>query len=236
MITPEQKDFFLEQGYLHLPGVLRGEELDRYRAEFDRVWELEGAPVSQHKLLKHSAFIELFEHPMILEMHRTFFGNQVQLLQYDLLRQGPHSSFPDRAWHRDFVFPGERPVSINTLLYFDDMTQERGPTYVVPGSHRCEARPPKGQENLPLPEEVAALANAGDVVFINSAIWHSGGRNETDGLRRGAYLYYGYWWLKRYEAERELPWQALEGATESRLKLLGLKMPEGDLHMYNPDL
>ena len=79
------------------------------------------------------------------------------------------------------------------------------------------------------------MADAGDALFINSAIWHSGSRNQTDGLRRGIYLYYGYWWMKRYEMDQTLPWQALEGATESRLQLLGLRMPDRDLHMYDPD-
>ena len=61
-----------------------------------------------------------------------------------------------------------------------------------------------------------------------------GGRNASAGLRRGIYLYYGYWWLKRYESERALPWQAFEGASEQRLRLLGVRMPGRDLHMYEP--
>lgn len=236
MITPEEKAFFLENGYLHIPNVLQGEHLARIQSEFDRVWDKEQPRVSQHKLLKYAAFIELIELPAILERNQAIFGSQTQLLQYDLLRQGAkNTTFPLRAWHRDFVFPGDRPLSINTILYLDEMTEERGPTYVVPGTHRGANLPPQGQENQPLPDEVAAIAQAGDAVFINSAIWHSGARNTSDGLRRGIYLYYGYWWLKRYETERELPWQCLENASEQRLRLLGVKMPGSDLHMYRPD-
>ena len=236
MITLDEKLFFLEQGYLHVPGVLTEEHLARIRGEFDRVWEAESPGVNQHKLLKHTAFLDLIEHPPILDRHRAIFGDQVQLLQYDLLRQGPRNDgFPIRGWHRDFVFPGDTPLSINTILYLDEMTEDRGPTYVVPGSHKGDALPPKETRGKPLPGEVAALAKAGDAVFINSAIWHSGGRNSTDGLRRGIYLYYGYWWLKPYEADRPRPWQAWENANEQRLQLLGAKMPQGDLHMYNPD-
>jgi ectoine hydroxylase-related dioxygenase (phytanoyl-CoA dioxygenase family) len=71
-------------------------------------------------------------------------------------------------------------------------------------------------------------------VFINSAIWHTGSRNRSDGLRRGIYLYYGYWWLKPYEAHKKRPWQCLESAPTQRLELLGVKMPAGDIHQYNP--
>ena len=235
MITAEEKAFFLKQGYLHVPGILTGDHLARVQSEFDRVWATEGPGVNQHKLLKHLTFLDLIEHPPILERQQAIFGLQIQLLQYDLLRQGPRNdSIPDRGWHRDFVHPGDVPLSINTILYLDEMTEERGPTYVVPGTHRGMERPPQDRTNEPLPGEVAALAKAGDAVFINSAIWHSGGRNRTDGLRRGIYLYFGYWWLKRYDLERSLPWQALENASEQRLRLLGVKMPQNDLHMYDP--
>lgn len=236
MHMANEKAFFLENGYLHAESVVAGDHLARIREEFDRVWAL-GRHCNQHELLKHQAFIELIEHPAILDRHRAIFGQQVQLLQYDFLRQGPRNeSFPTRAWHRDFVFPGDYPLSINTILYLDDMTEERGPTYVVPGTHRGTALPPAGMHNEPLPGEVGVLAQAGDAVFINSAIWHSGSRNRSDGQRRGIYLYYGYWWLKPYEATQQRPWQCLENASEQRLQLLGVKMPAGDIHQYDPQV
>ena len=234
MITPEEKNQFLELGYLHVPGVVTGEHLARLQAEFDRVWDLPGRS-SQHKLLQHKAFLDLIVHPPILDRHRALFGAQTQLLQYDLLRQGPRNdTFPMRSWHRDFVFPGDTPLSVNTLLFLDPIGEAAGPTRVVPHSHRGGANPSPQQAGQMHPEEVAVCAAAGDVIFINSAVWHTGGRNEGDGLRRGIYLYYGYWWLKRYEADQAVPWQALEGADEERLTLLGIKNPGGaDLHQYS---
>src|SRR5688572_4758846 len=234
MHAADEREHFLEAGYLHVPAVVAGAHLDKLRSEFDRVWELEGPPSSQEKLLKHTFFIELIEHPPILERVAAVFRRQTQLLQYDLLRQGPHSDRPVRAWHRDFAFACERPLSVNTILYLDDMTAERGPTYLVPGSHRREDGPPPDRENQPLDGEVAVHASAGDAVFINSAIWHSGGRNDTDGLRRAVYLYYGYWWLKRYQFDRPIPAEALRDASDVRRRLLGVTMPDQDLHMYDP--
>jgi hypothetical protein len=234
MITTDERDFFQREGYLHVPGVLAGDHLRLIQDEFDRVWEIEKPKVNQHRLLKYQPFIDLIEHPPILERHKAIFGNQVQLLQYDLLRQGPGSTFPERAWHRDFVFPGDRPLSINTIIMLNEMSEERGPTRIVPRTHLGDQLPPADQVKQPLPGEVAVYAAPGDAVFINSAIWHTGGRNTTDGLRRGIYLYYGYWWLKRYESEQTLPWQALVNASEGRLRLLGVQMPDRDLHMYDP--
>ncbi len=235
MNTTEEKDHFLKYGYLHAKAVLDPALLEEVRKGFDKIWESTGGRgANQHVLLKHPLFIKLIEHPAILDRHRAIFGRQMQLLQYDFLRQGPKSTSAVRGWHRDFSFPGDTPLSVNTILYLDDMTDESGPTYVVPGTHRGTERPPREKAGESLPGEVAAYAKAGDAVFINSAIWHSGSRNTGDGLRRGIYLYYGYWWLKRYNGEQELPWQALENASEQRLRLLGVKMPDNDLHIYDP--
>src|SRR5947209_4262287 len=102
MWTQQERGFFLEHGYLHAGGMIAGDHLAHLQTEFDRVWETEEAPVSMVKLLKHGSFLDLIEHPPILERHRAIFGRQVQLLQADLGRQGPHSRAPERSWHRDF--------------------------------------------------------------------------------------------------------------------------------------
>ena len=236
MYNCKERSFFLENGYLHVKSALDRSFLKKIRLAFDMVWEVEKpAKVNQHKLLKYPEFIDLIEHEPILKRHKAIFGGQVQLLQYDLLRQGPRQEVGGLSWHRDFSFPGDRPLSINTIVYLDDMGRDRGPTRVIPKSHFGEKLPPLKIRNEGMSNEVLLEAEAGDAVFINSAIWHTGDRNQSDGLRRGVYLYYGYWWLKRYESSEKLPWQVFEGASEQRLRLLGIKMPDNDLHIYDPD-
>jgi len=239
VITQAERQFFLEQGYLLVEGVLEGDYLERIRHDFDELWarqEAKGERCHTWALLGHPTFLELIEHPPILDRHRAVFSRQTQLLEADFLQQKPGSTFPDRHWHRDFVFPGERPLAINTIIVLDDMTTERGPTRIVPGSHRGEALPPKDRTGEPLEGEVAVECPAGSAIFINGAIWHSGARNESDGLRRGIYLWYGYWWLKRaIDVDRPVPAQALVGATPERLELLGVKEPPGGLWMYDAE-
>ena len=104
-----------------------------------------------------------------------------------------HTAHYERSLKQDYEYYGEglfRPLSINTILYMDDMTDESGPTYVVPGTHRGEKLPPAGEaKHKPLENEVPVYAEAGDGVFINGAIWHSGGINRGDGLRRGKFTF-----------------------------------------------
>jgi hypothetical protein len=233
MLNASEKSQFLEQGYMVARGVLTGEHLQQIRAEYDRVYQIEGR-AHRTKLLKYKPFVHLIEHPPILERHQAIFGKQTQLLQYDLVNQLPKSGKPERSWHRDFSFPGDHPLSVNTILFIDDITLEKGPTFVIPGTQRGDELPPADRKNQPLPGEIALLPSAGDAVFINSAIWHSGGANMSDGPRRGIYLYYGYWWLKQYHMDEAYPWQAFENASEQRLRLLGVKMPDRDVHMYAP--
>jgi ectoine hydroxylase-related dioxygenase (phytanoyl-CoA dioxygenase family) len=206
---------------------------------FDEVIEAEeGRNVSQNRLLRYEPFVQFIEHPPILARLRAIFGNQLQLLQYDLVRQGPRSQSPERCWHRDFVFPGERPLAITTIVFLDDITLDKGPTRVVPGSHRGEALPPRERAGEPLAGEVAVPCPAGGAIFLNSAVWHTGGRNASDGLRRGIYLYYGCWWLRRFDdlhqGKHAPPWEAFRGASDQRLQFLGVRMPDWDIHAYDP--
>lgn len=240
-MTPRERAFFLENGYLCVEGVLQGEQLRLIQEAFDQVWEAEGGEttrrITTRHLLKYRPFLDLIEHPPILDRQRAVFGRQVQLISYDLLRQGPHSSFPERSWHRDFTFPGDRPLAINTIIFVDDVGMKAGPTRVVPRTHLGEQYPSRDETRKPLDGEIAVPVSAGSAIFINAAIWHTGARNDSDGLRRGIYMYYGYWWLKQYGAadtNHALPWQALESASQQRLELLGVKMPGRDLHMYDP--
>jgi len=233
MITAAERESFLENGFLLAKGVLDTALLAQVRNEFEQIWATDGR-ANQLVLLKHQTFIDLIEHPPILDRHAAIFGRQTQLLQYDFLRQDTESDFPLRAWHRDFSFPGERPLSINTIVYLDKMDDDSGPTFVVPGSHRSDELPPTDSREQPHANEVPVYAEPGDAVFVNSAVWHSGSRNQSQGLRRGIYMYYGYWWLKRYESGFTLPPECLEGASAARLRLLGYRMPDRDLHIYDP--
>ncbi len=236
MITQEEREQFLREGYVVAENVVTGTHLKQLQDTFDHGWEAEKATgiVRTRETLKYKPFVELLEHPPILERMRAIFGDQVQLISYDLLRQGPHNTtFPDRDWHRDFSFPGDRPIAVQTVLMLDDTTGDGGPTYGIPRSHVGEALPAQDEITKPLPGEVALSLHAGSAIFLNGALWHTGARNDSDHVRRGLYIYFGYWWLKPYDADKANPWQALEGASQQRLEILGVKQPDWDLHRYD---
>jgi ectoine hydroxylase-related dioxygenase (phytanoyl-CoA dioxygenase family) len=239
-MTAAEAESFLKDGYCVADGVLSAEHMDRLRRACDEVLAAQKTPrVSMLPLLRHPEFLALIEHPAILERNRAIFGRQTQLISLDLHSQAPGNSEPERAWHRDLSFPGDTPVIATTIVVTDDVTMDMGPTRVVPGTHRGRATPPRDRWNEPLPGEVPVALKAGQGLFFNGAIWHSAGRNVSAQTRKVIILGYGYWWLRRYRGQsdlphQDLPWEALAGASEERLVLLGLRQPERAFHYYEP--
>lgn len=233
MNTIEERSFFEKHGYLSVHNALSIDEVNRLRQAFDSTWDPKCTSIKAPRLLQSPCFLWLTDHPEIRRRVGSVFGNQVQLLSYDCLMQTYPSDFPIRSWHRDFSFPGNRPIAINCIVYLDDMSLSRGPSWVIPGSHLLETPPPEDLLNKSIEGEIPIVVSAGSILFINSALWHTGSRNQVFGMRRNVFLYFGYWWLKQYFDKHELPKEATLGATDDRLQLLGLKMPGSDLHMYS---
>jgi hypothetical protein len=218
-----------DDGYFVRRGVLTAPELDAVRNEFDRLFDLHPGGVDQRVLLTSPVFLDLLQKPAVLSLAQEAFGSQCQLLMYALRRGGdPYGGAP-RKWHRDFDFVADRLLSLNIILYLDTLPADDGATAVLPGSHRLRDGVPA--TDLPAASEVTVPVNAGDVLLNWSTLVHSGTPKKSDGSRRLVLLYFGHWWLKRYEHDEQLPWQAFVGASDERLSLLGIRMPGRDLHV-----
>jgi hypothetical protein len=110
----------------------------------------------------------------------------------------------------------------NAIVCFDDMTEDNGPTRVVPGSHRWQPinvpyvnsadwTPPPltAEERARVPKDLAAsypgevrvTAPAGSVIIINSSLWHAGTTNVSGARRRVLHLTY---------TRRDLPQQLVQ--------------------------
>ncbi len=111
---------------------------------------------------------------------------------------------------------------VNSMIMFDDMTLDNGPTSIVPGSHHWapinapyvnigdwepapltpdeEARAPKDL-SAPYPGEVLVKAPAGSAIICNSSMWRAGTVKKADKPRRMLHLTY---------TRRDLPQQLLQ--------------------------
>lgn len=217
-----------DDGYVAARGLLDAGQVQELRAEHDRLFEAHPGGVDQRVLLTSPAFLRLLEDSAVTRLARQAFGDQLQLLMYVLRRGASPQGGAARRWHRDFDFVTDRLISLNVIVYLDDLDAADGATAVLPRSHR-DPEPAAGHGE-PVPGEILVPVRAGDGLLNWSTLIHSGTPRDSAGPRRLVLLYFGYWWLKRYEHDSPLPWQAYENASRDRLRLLGALMPGRDMH------
>jgi hypothetical protein len=139
---------------------------------------------------------------------------------------------------------------VNSLIMFDDMTLDNGPTRIVPGSQHWPELNVPGENVMPsevtdpdllnfkgLPEdpfapypgEVLITLRAGSVAVFNSSCWHGGTLKKTDARRRMLHLTY-----TRRDLKQQLPQQAYltrdlyDRLNEAQRWLFDVTEPVGD--------
>ena len=115
-----------------------------------------------------------------------------------------HTDWPHDLTDRSYCGLVNQPfpdviMSITSIWMLYPFTPENGATWVVPRTHR-DPRNPRGEEDgidgmSSNPHEEQVCGDAGDVILIDSRIWHSAGANSTDEIRTSVVARYSPWWL-----------------------------------------
>lgn len=231
-ITASQKDQLDRNGFFIVENVLNEKDLTLMRSEFERIHTAEnekgghevhvepGARRISNIFNKTEAFDKCLWVPEILaasayllgeiKVHGANLRDPVQGYGHQDLHVDVPKKFDDDWW------------VVNSMIMFDDMTRDNGPTRVVPGSHHWapinvpyvnigdwepaplsaedEARIPKDLA-APYPGEVLVEAPAGSAIICNSSMWHSGTLKTGNAYRRMLHLTY---------TRRDLPQQLLQ--------------------------
>lgn len=88
------------------------------------------------------------------------------------------------AWHRELQyqhFTSSRPLAVQTIFCLDPFNKETGATFLLPSSHLFEEFP---SSNYCEKNEFQLIGEPGDVLFMNSMIYHRAGVNTSNQLRR----------------------------------------------------
>jgi ectoine hydroxylase-related dioxygenase (phytanoyl-CoA dioxygenase family) len=112
-----------------------------------------------------------------------------------------------------------------SLWALTDFTPANGGTWVVPGSHRFDREPGKGDSKKAFAVEMPA----GSVLVIHGSLWHSGGPNSTsEEWRLGVNVQY----CQGYVRQQQNPYlgltrEVLETFPERLLRLCGFTLYRG---------
>jgi ectoine hydroxylase-related dioxygenase (phytanoyl-CoA dioxygenase family) len=220
-ISEARKKQFDELGYIIVENVLTPEDCAAMRAEFERIHAAEndkgghevhvepGARRLSNIFNKTAAFDKCLWIPEVLALSAHALG---EIKVHGANVRDPVKGYGNQELHVDVPkkFDGDWWV-VNSMIMFDDMTLDNGPTRIVPGSHHWapinvpyvnigdwdpqplspaeQARVPKDLL-APYPGELLVQAPAGSAIICNSSMWHAGTLKKSDNPRRMLHLTY----------------------------------------------
>jgi ectoine hydroxylase-related dioxygenase (phytanoyl-CoA dioxygenase family) len=265
-LTPEQRRQFDEQGYFIVPDVFSPAEVKEMLAEFDRLTEIEG------KLGGHEVHIEpgaqrlsnLFNKSTAFDRTLTckptlaaahYLLGEIHV--YSVNARTPAKGKGQQPLHADV--PRTHPEDwrmINTMVMLDDMTEENGPTRIVPGSHKwspinvpdvnmaevralviddaTKSRVP-ADPLAPYPGELHLTGKSGSVAVLNGCTWHGGTTNVSGKLRRVLHIAVGRRDIPQQHVERDFVTPELIARSSPAQKfLLDIENAEAKVFGYPP--
>jgi hypothetical protein len=194
-----------EEGYVRLDGFIAPGRhrriVERIDALFAEEGETAGSEFRQEPGARRLAnladkgdvFIDCVVDETVGQYLAHVLGPRFKLSSLNARSANPHSA-QSQPLHIDAgALPDEIGYWVcNTVWLLDDFTTENGALRVVPGSHRSGQRPQDvlADPEQTHPDEVLVTGRAGDLVVMNSHLWHGGTANRTDYRRLALHAFY----------------------------------------------
>ena len=219
-ISSLQLEFYRDNGYVTIPGMLAGDALDRWRSALAAAAAEHVAQSGYHNQDGDQYYQEVFLQLVNLwttneAMRRLVLDSRLGKLAAELAGVTGVRLYHDHAmikqpwanptnWHVDSSGCPFFSRRANVLwIPLDDVTVQNGCLYFLPGTHRTsrfEAQGALNEANIggvlaAYPEwrgiePVAAEARAGEGVFFSAMVAHAAGPNMTIHPRRAVALVY----------------------------------------------
>ncbi len=200
-LTAEQIRLFRHNGFLKHPNRLPEDLVDRLK---EAVWkdirgevepvvrDREGRVVRISSLLdRDPIFLETVSSPLVLDPLESLLGPNIELItnRHNHAILNVASTYSSGRLHRDML-QWSRPI-VTIIFYLEETTVENGCTLMIPGTQLLPgARTLHGLEKEAWISEAEILdqalpvpMRAGEMLVIDSLIFHGVGKNRTDGTR-----------------------------------------------------
>ncbi|MDA1139890.1 MAG: phytanoyl-CoA dioxygenase family protein [Planctomycetota bacterium] len=183
---------FRERGFAVVPAVFQRDSVDAFRAQIESLIEKGEHPSQPLKLESDDPIlVHPARGPRLIDILKGTFmawNNEPHPVLFHpawVVRPANPDQRLVHDWHKDADHEGKtnilgysRPTVVHVNMYFEDMTIERGPTYVVPRSHRdAKISPYDGAGEDPL------VCNKGDAIIWDQRLWHRGSSRTEPGTR-----------------------------------------------------
>lgn len=198
-------------GFTVVPGVLPETDLAEARKRIDAVYanqanevggeenlrKINDALVGRCLLAYDDYFLGFATNEKVHAVVAALLGDYFTILQQNAVINAPTNKHYQSAWHRDLAyqhFVSSKPLAVSALFCIDDFSEITGGTYVLPGSHKTEPFP---SAEFIKAHEQTVNAKAGSALIFDSMIYHRGGVNRSNGLRRGVNHLFGLPFIKQ---------------------------------------
>src|SRR5712692_4627849 len=234
-IAPDHRRQLDEQGFVRLEGFIAPERRSRLSDRIEALFASEadeagaefrreaGARRLANLVDKGEVFVDCILDPAVLEHVGHVLGPRFKLSSLNARSANPHSE-ESQPLHVDAgALPDERGYWVcNTVWLLDDFTTDNGALRVVPGSHRSGRRPQDAlaDPERPHPDEVLVTGRAGDLVVMNSHLWHGGTANRTDRPRLALHAFYCRWDKPQQQHQKALLRPETQAALPAAARLL----------------
>jgi ectoine hydroxylase-related dioxygenase (phytanoyl-CoA dioxygenase family) len=233
MISTQQFDELMaEKGWVifknALPAELVAQMRDDIHAAYDicRQYQVKngiGQDTSftvHHLIGQFDSYLECLRRYPIYEFIERYFGGKFILNSFGGAINTRDSVSYAQNVHRDIrSYSGHIPLLLNTLVMLDDFTADNGSTWLLSGSHKHEVKP---ADDYFKQHAEQALAPAGSILMFNSNVWHAGGNNDTDQLRRSVTPMFSKPFLKQqFDYPRALGYAKADSYDEMLRQVIG---------------
>lgn len=185
-------------GYTLIKNAIHSKDIQNYRKLIEAIYETQAKEIGgEDKLIScrdsdiarcllayDEQFLALAYNKKLNAISQELLGTKTVLLMQNGILNKKNKKQHQTHWHRDLNFQHwvcSDVLAINALYCIDDFTIENGCTIALPGSHLHANFPSDEYVNK---NQIYLEAKSGDLIIMNSMMFHRAGINNTNNTRR----------------------------------------------------